>query len=190
MSLADQMIVVKGRASKRRNTFGWRICCQWKDGSTTWESLKDLKESHPLEMAEYAVAQDIQHEPAFNWWVPQVLRLRARIISLVKKRKMSYLKKNMKFGIEVPTSVDHALEIDKKNGNSFWADAIAKEMKDVRIAFQCLNDGDRAPIGYKWIKCHMIFDIKIEDFRRKAHGCGGTHDRCPDNYDLRKRSLA
>ncbi len=100
MSLADQMIVVKGRASKRRNTFGWRICCQWKDGSTTWESLKDLKESHPLEMAEYAVAQDIQHEPAFNWWVPQVLRLRARIISLVKKRKMSYLKKNMKFGID------------------------------------------------------------------------------------------
>ncbi len=41
----------------------------------------------------------------------------------------------MKFGIEVPTSVDHALEIDKKNGNTFWADAIAKEMKDVRIAF-------------------------------------------------------
>jgi hypothetical protein len=175
MSLADQTIVVKGRASKRRNTFGWRICCQWKDGSTTWESLKDLKESHPLEMAEYAVAQDIQHEPAFNWWVPQVLRLRARIISLVKRRKMSYLKKNMKFGIEVPTSVDHALDIDKKNGNTLWADAIAKEMKDVRIAFQCLHDGDRAPIGYKWIKCHMIFDIKIEDFRRKARMVAGGH---------------
>ncbi len=52
MSLADQMIVVKGRASKRWNTLGWRICCQWKDGSMTWESLKDLKELHPLEMAE------------------------------------------------------------------------------------------------------------------------------------------
>jgi hypothetical protein len=56
LSLTDQTIVVKGRASKHRNTFGWRICCQWKDGSTTRESLKDLKESHPLEMAEYAVA--------------------------------------------------------------------------------------------------------------------------------------
>ena len=122
--------------------------------------LEGPQESHPLEMAEYAVAQDIQHEPAFNWWVPQVLRLRACIISLVKKRKMSYLKKNMKFGIEVPTSVDHALEIDKTNGNTFWAGAIAKEMKDVCIAFQCLNDGDRAPIGYKWIKCHMILTSK------------------------------
>jgi hypothetical protein len=44
---------------------------------------------------------------------------------------MSYLKKNMKFGIKVPTSVDHALKIDKCDGNTLWADTIAKEMKDV-----------------------------------------------------------
>jgi hypothetical protein len=81
----------------------------------------------------------------------------------------------MKFKIEVPTSVDHALEIDTKNRHTFWADAITKEMKDVRIAFQCLNAGDRAPIGFKWIKCHMIFDIKIEDFRRKARMVAGGH---------------
>jgi hypothetical protein len=52
ISLADQNIVMKGRPYKCRNTYGWKICCQWKDGSTTWESLKDLKESHLLEMAE------------------------------------------------------------------------------------------------------------------------------------------
>jgi hypothetical protein len=104
--------------SKHHNTYGWKICCQWKDGSTTWESLRDLKESHPLEMAEYAITQGIDHEPAFNWWVPQVLRLRKRIVSLVKTWKMSYLKKNLKFVIEVPTSVDHALATDKQNGNT------------------------------------------------------------------------
>jgi hypothetical protein len=114
ISLADQNIIVKGRPSKHCNTYGWKICCQWKDGSTTWESLKDLKESHPLETAEYAVMQGVDHKPAFNWWVPQVLRLCKCIISLVKKRKMSYLKKNLKFGIEVPTLVDHALESTSK----------------------------------------------------------------------------
>ncbi len=118
ISLADQNIIMKGRPSKRCNTYGWMICCQWKDGSTTWESLNDLKESHPLEMAEYAVTQGIDHEPMFNWWVPQVLLLRNCIISLVKKWKMSYLEKNLKFGIEVPTSVDHALKIDRHNGNT------------------------------------------------------------------------
>jgi hypothetical protein len=175
ISLADQNIVMKGHPSKRRNTYGLKICCQWKDGSMTWESLKDLKESHSLEMAEYAITQGIDHEPVFNWWVPQVLRLRKRIISLVKNRKMSYLKKTLKFWIEVPTSVDHALEIDKQNGNTLWADAIGKGMKDVRIAFKCLNPGKRAPLDYKWIKCHMIFDIKIEDFRRKACMVAGGH---------------
>jgi hypothetical protein len=84
ISLADQNIVVKGRPSKYCNMYGRKICCQWKDGSTTWESLKDLKESHPLEMAEYAIMQDIDLKPAFNWWVPQVLRLCKHIISLVK----------------------------------------------------------------------------------------------------------
>jgi hypothetical protein len=152
ISLANQNIVVKGRPSKRCNTYGWKICCQWKDGSTTWESLKDLKKSHPLEMAEYAVTQGIDHKLTFNWWVPQVLQLQKRIISLVKKRKMSYLKKNLKFGIEVPTLVDHALEMNKRNGNTLWADAIGKEMKDVRIAFKCLNPGEHAPLDYKWIK--------------------------------------
>jgi hypothetical protein len=126
-------------------------------------------------MAEYANTQGIDYEPVFNWWIPQVLRLRKCIISIVKKQKMSYLKKNLKFGIEVPTLVDHALKIDKQNGNTLWADAIGKEMKDVRIAFKCLNPGERAPLDYKWIKCHMIFDIKIEDFRRKARMVAGRH---------------
>ncbi len=174
ISLADQNIVMKGHPSKHCNTYGWKICCQWKDGSITWESLKDLKESHPLEMAEYAVTQGIDHKPSFNWWVPQVLRPRKCIIPLVKKWKISYLKKNLKFGIEVPTLVDHALKINKRNGNTLWADAIAKEMKDARITFKCLNPGEHAPLDYKWIKCHMIFDIKIEEEGRLVWLLEGT----------------
>ncbi len=46
-------------------------------------------------------------------------------------------------------------------------------MKNMCIAFKHLNPGKRAPLGCKWIKCHMIFDIKIEDFRRKARTIAG-----------------
>jgi hypothetical protein len=81
----------------------------------------------------------------------------------------------MKFEIEVPTLVDHALKINKRNGNTLWANAIAKEMKDLCITFKCLNLGERAPLDYKWIKCYMIFDIKIEDFQRKARMVAGRH---------------
>ena len=41
------------------------------------------------------------------------------------------MKKTHKFGIELPKLVAHALELDRQNGNTLWADAIAKEMKDV-----------------------------------------------------------
>jgi hypothetical protein len=93
----------------------------------------------------------------------------------------------MKLGIEVPTSVDHALEINKPNGNTFWADTIAKEMKEVHIAFKYLNSGKHAPLDYRWIKCHMIFDIKFEDFQWKARMVAGRH--MTGAHDIRKRGL-
>ena len=55
-----------GRTYMRRSTVGWKLCVQWKDGSTSWERLADLKETHPTEVAEYAVAQDIADAPTFN----------------------------------------------------------------------------------------------------------------------------
>ena len=67
LSIADQKVVVKGSPSLHCTTVGWQLCCQWKDGSRSWEKLSGLKESHPVQTAEYAVAQGIDHKPAFNW---------------------------------------------------------------------------------------------------------------------------
>jgi hypothetical protein len=158
------------------STIGWQVCCQWKDGSTSWENLADLKDSPPLKTAEYAMTQGIDHKPAFNWWVPHVLKKHDRIISLVRKRATRYLKQTHKFGIEVPKTVKEALDLDHKNGNTLWADAIAKEMKEVCIAFNILPNGHSAPIGHQMFPCHMIFDVrKMEDFRQKARLVAGGH---------------
>jgi hypothetical protein len=75
----------------------------------------------------------------------------------------------------VPKTVKEALALDRKNCNTLWADAIPKEMKEVRIAFDILPDGHSAPIGYQQIPCHMIFDVKMEDFRQKARLVAGGH---------------
>ncbi len=121
------------------------------------------------------MTKGIDHELAFNRWVPHVLKKRDRIISLVCKRTTRYLKRTHKFGIEVPKTVKEALALDRKNGNTLWADAIAKEMEEVRIAFNILPDGRSAPIGYQKIPCHMIFDVKMEDFQQKARLVAGGH---------------
>ncbi len=89
-------------------------------------------------MAEYAVSMGVNHEPGFNWWVPHTLRKHDSIIALIKKLSARYLKRTHKFGIECPKTVEDALELDKHNNNTMWANAIAKEMKNVRVAFDLL----------------------------------------------------
>jgi len=146
--------------------------CQWKDGSTGWERLADLKESYPIEIAEYAVSRNIDHEAAFAWWTPYVLKRRNRIIAAVNKR---VTKKGFQFGIEVPTSVADAVRIDRKNGNTLWQDAIKTEMDTVSVAFRILEPDEEIPPGYQQIGCHMVFTVKMENFKRKARYVAGGH---------------
>ena len=93
-----------------------------------------MKESHPIEYAEYVVLQDIADEPAFNWWILHVLKKHNLIISKVKARNTCYLERNQKFGIELPKSVKEAQALDKKNGNTLRMDALAKEMGTTKVS--------------------------------------------------------
>ena len=109
---ADQKVLkADGRYFMRWTTDVWQLCIQWKDGYTSWEKLSDLKESHPMECAEYDVSQGLQNESAFNLWVCFVLKKQERIISLVNKRGAHYLKRNEKFGIALPNNVKEALKM-------------------------------------------------------------------------------
>jgi hypothetical protein len=74
-----------------------------------WErvlgELAELKDSYPIELAEFAKALGIADEPAFAWRAPHTLRRRNVILSAVKARVW---KKTHKYGNEVPTSLVRA----------------------------------------------------------------------------------
>ena len=89
---------------------------EYQDGSTQWVSLHDVKESNPVQMAEYAVANKLVEEPAFRWWVPYTLKKRDRIIKAMGKR---FHRKLEKFGLKVPRNMKEALEIDRETGTAF-----------------------------------------------------------------------
>jgi hypothetical protein len=55
----------KWKRVPKKITKGWKLLCQWKDGSSGWIELKHLKDSNPTETAECAAANWIQKEPAF-----------------------------------------------------------------------------------------------------------------------------
>ena len=173
VALEDKYLFSKnGNRHYRKTTKGWELCAKWRDGTTSWQRLADLKESYPIEVAEFAVAHDIHDEAAFAWWVPYVLAKRNRIISAVNRR---YHKRTHKYGIEVPKTFDDCVRIDQENGNTLWQDAVRQEMAKVRIAFRTLDKDEAVPPTYQQIRGHLIFDVKMEDFRRKARYVAGGH---------------
>ena len=173
---SDKYIATRrGQRKLRKTTMGWKLLVKWKDGSESWIHLKDLKESHPVELAEYAKSRDIADEAAFAWWVPYTLRKRDIIISAVKSR---IRKTTHKYGIEIPTSINDAIRIDAKNGNTFWQDAIKLEMFNVGVAFEILDENIKAPPGWSKVTGHLVFDVKM-DFTRKARWVLDGH-KTPD----------
>ena len=160
-----------GNKTPKQTTKGWEIAVEWATGDISWIPLRIIKQSHPVELAEYAVAQKIDQEPAFNWWVRNVLQKRNRVIAKIKKK---YWRTTHKFGIRLPKTVAEALAIDRETGTTFWRDAIEKELKKVKVAWERRDDltvgevrSGKALRGYKEITVHMVFDVKM-DFTRKA----------------------
>jgi hypothetical protein len=162
-------------------TQGWQLLCQWKDGSTNWVALKDMKHSYPVQVADYAIANQIDDQPTFAWWVPHVLKKRTRILSKIKSK---YWERTHKFGIKIPKTVAQAQAIDKENGDTLWWDSIVMEMKNVRPAFERWEKTEgELPVGYQKIKCHFVFDIKMgKKFRQKARlVANGNQTEAPPN---------
>jgi hypothetical protein len=80
--------------------------------------------------------------------------------------------------------VEEALRIDEETGTTFWFDAIKKELTKINIAFkfcehltleQIRHGNARGDfVGFQEIKCHMVFDVKM-DLTRKARLVAGRH---------------
>ena len=169
-----------GHRKPKQTTRGWQLLVEFKDESTEWLDMKDVKDANPVDLAEYAVLNNIQDEPAFAWWVPYVFKKRDRIIAKIKTK---YWRTTHKYGVKLPKNAADALRIDAETGTDFWAKAINKEMGKAKVSYEevetCTPDQARhgqAPelTGFQEIKCHLIFDVKM-DFTRKARFVAGGH---------------
>ena len=83
----------------------------------------------------------------------------------------------------MPKTVEEALRIDEENGNTLWRDAIEKEMRKAKVSYTAIQDATPQEVrsnkcdalrGHQEIKCHIIFDVKM-DFTRKARFVAGGH---------------
>ena len=111
------------------------------------------------------------------------MKKRNRIIAKTKSR---YWRTSHKFGVELPHTVEKALRLDEESGTSHWRTAIEKEMGKIRSmgAFEEytkataheIRSGKKKLPGFQEIKCHMVFDVKMDGkFTRKARFVAGGH---------------
>ena len=73
-----------------------------------------MKESYPVQVAEYAVAKIISKEPSFYWWGPYTIKKQSVIIAAIKSRlKLA----THKYSVEIPSTIEHDIRLDDINGN-------------------------------------------------------------------------
>ena len=147
---------------------GWKLQVERRDGSTYWAPLKDLKASNPVELEWYTINNNIELGLDFCWWVRDVVKKRYHIIGKVANK---YWKTSHKFGIR-----GELLHIDKETGTDFWRRSIENKMLNLKYTFQG-EEGltteetrkGKVIIRFQDIKCHLIFDIKLDGkLTRKA----------------------
>ena len=143
LSVENKIVVVNSQSTIREWTADWGICHKWKDyimhqichstGHWTWTSIQSICSS------------------CWNQnCIPSV------------EIQCSKLERTHKFGIKLPKMVDEAIVIGKKNRNTYLQDAIAKEMKNIKIAFCILPDDEKTPNRFQFINSHMIIEVKVE----------------------------
>ena len=91
-------------------------------------------------MAEFTIVQGIDDEPTFNCQIKHILRKRDRILAGIESLRARYMKNN-KIGIEFHKTAKHVLALDTKNGNNLFADAISKELENIKMELNILPNG-------------------------------------------------
>jgi hypothetical protein len=90
-----------------------------------------------------------------------------------------------KFGIQVPKGIKNANDLNMKNGNQLWQEAINTELKPLtdNQTLIVLDSGEDIPKGYQKIPYHMIFDVKYV-LRQEARLVTGVNRTVNDKEDI------
>ena len=125
---------------------------QWEDGSFTYEPLDIFGKDNPVSCAKYAKDNDLLNEPGWKRF-RHLAKNNKTFQRMVNQSRLKSIRRSpvYKYGFEIPRSVKHAKEIDAKNGNTQWGDAIHTKISQIfdYKTFEDRSKGTKVPNGYK-----------------------------------------
>ena len=80
----------------------------------------------------------------------------------------------------MPKNIKESEALDRANGNTFWRDAINKEMKELGVAVDILESGEIAPKGHQQTSIHLMFDVKMDFTRKVRWVLNGHTNKAPE----------
>jgi hypothetical protein len=162
----------------------WNVLIEWETGETTYEPLNTIAQDDPMTCAVYAKNNGLLDTPGWRRF-KRTARMESRMLRDINKTTTRLVKAtvNYKFGFQVPRTFREAVNIDNKNGNTLWKDAVKLELSQIN-EYQTFEDKGKAvlegnkvinaPEGYKRIRVHLVYDVK-HDGRHKARLVADGH---------------
>ena len=160
------------------------LLVEWEDGTCTWEPLfgpngTGLVKDDPVTVGIYASENGLVGKPG---WKSNIIRKYAktqkRIIRRANQAKLQSFRTKpvYMYGYQVPRNYRQAMELDRENGNTKWADATAIELGQIDDyeTFEDMGKGYRPGPEYKRINAHLVYAVK-HDGRHKARYVAGGH---------------
>jgi len=160
------------------------VLIKWDSGETSWQPLycKDkagIYDCDPVTVTIYAHKNNLLD--AKGWKLPGLKKLaktQKRILRHAKQAKLhSFRTKPIyMYGFEVPCNHEQSMAIDRRNGNTKFADAENAEifMIDEFSMFKDLGFGGNPGPDYKKIRVHMVNAVE-HDGQHKARLVAGGH---------------
>ncbi|KAL7570793.1 hypothetical protein ACA910_014422 [Epithemia clementina (nom. ined.)] len=163
----------------------YNVLVEWDTGETTYEPLSIIAMDDPVTCAVYAKENNLLDERGWRRF-KRFVKTHKRTIRNIKRNKIKHSHHNIKymFGYQIPRDYEEAMELDRKNGNTKWKEAIDLELKQIDD-YQTFKDVGKAeintkgqvmnaPEGYKKIRVNLVFAVK-HDGRHKARLVADGH---------------
>jgi Reverse transcriptase (RNA-dependent DNA polymerase) len=157
----------------------YNVMIEWEGGEVTAEPLNIIAKDDPVTCAIYAKENNLLDCDGWK----RFKSLARRQKNFIRTAKQAYLRSfrsspKYKYGYEVPRNYQDAMRLDRFNGNSKWRDATKLELDQIN-EYETFNDLGhkervKAPVGFKKIRVHLIFDVK-HDGRHKARLVADGH---------------
>ena len=109
---------------------GKELLILWDTGESTWEPLSAMRQQDPITVVEYVYEHNLQDKLGWRWAKKYRRGITKYVNAVLRANSATKKRPTYKFGIRVPDNVAHALQLDKENGNTYWRDAINKELTE------------------------------------------------------------